>query len=197
MRRFVSCLLLCAAALPRAGVAEDVGCARDTDCKGERICEQRVCVEPPSSSAQSKPALPPRALDVPPAARVVREESLTGLWVAGTITASVVYVVTVALAAPLSDPSVRGQALTYTLIPVSVRSFSRERNRKSAVLGASDFFWSRPARWCGHGRSWVGYPPTSGGGFSDTALHSVGPAHANWPAWTAGVGQVLALCDSD
>lgn len=118
MRRFVSCLLLCAAALPRAGVAEDVGCARDTDCKGERICEQRVCVEPPSSSAQSKPALPPRALDVPPAARVVREESLTGLWVAGTITASVVYVVTVALAAPLSDPSVRGQALTYTLIPV-------------------------------------------------------------------------------
>ena len=28
--------------------AQEAGCARDTDCKGARICQNRVCVEPPA-----------------------------------------------------------------------------------------------------------------------------------------------------
>jgi hypothetical protein len=34
-------------------LAQVEGCAKDTDCKGDRICENQVCVAPPPSASQS------------------------------------------------------------------------------------------------------------------------------------------------
>ncbi len=41
-------------------LAQIDGCSKDTDCKGDRICENRVCVEPSASQPESLPApVPP------------------------------------------------------------------------------------------------------------------------------------------
>lgn len=60
-------------------VAQTSGCTKDTDCKGERICEAGACVAPQQTAAPPPP-LP--AATVPPAdaasyPRVVRRDGLT------------------------------------------------------------------------------------------------------------------------
>lgn len=37
----------CASAAAPAAVTSDQGCSKDTDCKGDRICQARTCVDPP------------------------------------------------------------------------------------------------------------------------------------------------------
>lgn len=58
--------------------AQVPGCTKDTDCKGERICEAGVCVEPRASTPPPAPPAPP-VIDGAEAAsypRVVRREGL-------------------------------------------------------------------------------------------------------------------------
>lgn len=58
-----------AAALSEGGVAtKGAGCAKDTDCKGNRICERGACVSPPAAAS-----LTPLTLPEPPAAASVHE----------------------------------------------------------------------------------------------------------------------------
>jgi hypothetical protein len=37
----------------------DDGCTKDTDCKGERICVQHLCVDPPANAGSDAPLPPP------------------------------------------------------------------------------------------------------------------------------------------
>lgn len=57
--------------LERQLAAEPLGCGSDKDCKGDRLCVQAQCVDPPSptppSPAPSSPGPPPAAAE-PPAA---------------------------------------------------------------------------------------------------------------------------------
>jgi hypothetical protein len=46
-------LKLPAAAAPGTAAWSETGCAKDTDCKGSRVCERGACVEPP---AKAEPA---------------------------------------------------------------------------------------------------------------------------------------------
>ena len=89
-------------------------CTKDTDCAGADVCEASICKAAPQTP-QSQPA-PGQSL--PAAGATPQQESITGLWVAGTITASVVYLTTFVLGTALSEPSVRGQAMGYLLVPV-------------------------------------------------------------------------------
>lgn len=67
--------------------AAPVGCTKDTDCKGERICEAGQCVNPPAPAAAESPAAvsePPSTPPPPPAApnpveypKVVRKNGVT------------------------------------------------------------------------------------------------------------------------
>lgn len=106
------------------GTCTSIRCSKDVDCPNEGICEAGSC----RPAAQAQPG-PPAAVAAPPTTskspltglpdtRPVREESLTGLWVAGVITTSVAYLMTIGLTAGLSQESVRGQAISYVIIPV-------------------------------------------------------------------------------
>ncbi len=44
-----SCIVVLAFCAP--AWAQDAGCSKDTDCKGERICVEKVCVDPPTKRA--------------------------------------------------------------------------------------------------------------------------------------------------
>lgn len=67
--------------------AVTVGCTKDTDCKGERICEAGQCVNPPAPAAAESPAAvsePPSVPQPPPEApnpadypKVVRKNGVT------------------------------------------------------------------------------------------------------------------------
>ena len=60
-------------------LAQAPGCTKDTDCKGERICEAGVCVEPRASTPPPPAPPPPPVIDAAEAAsypRVVRREGL-------------------------------------------------------------------------------------------------------------------------
>jgi hypothetical protein len=59
-------LCLLAPILFGAGVAR-AQCTKDTDCKGARICERGVCVEPPAPPATAPAPAPPRPAPPPPA----------------------------------------------------------------------------------------------------------------------------------
>ena len=103
----------------REGSCVNPACSKDVDCPNDEICEASVCKKvlvpvpvTPQGSANEKA----RQSSTP--ARQVEEESITGLWAAGIITTFVVYITTIALTASLSQESVRGQAITYVLVPV-------------------------------------------------------------------------------
>jgi hypothetical protein len=66
MSRIASSVLAVLICSTGAAFAED-GCSRDVDCKGERICVQRECVEPPPPAY---PPLPP-AVPEPPRSSTV------------------------------------------------------------------------------------------------------------------------------
>jgi len=59
-------------------VAQTSGCTKDTDCKGERICEAGVCVAPQQSAAPPPPPpTPPTVENAASYPRVVRRDGLT------------------------------------------------------------------------------------------------------------------------
>jgi hypothetical protein len=53
---FVAALLGCDS--PRVTSTEAVGCTKDTDCKGERICENAHCTAPPATPAPTAANVP-------------------------------------------------------------------------------------------------------------------------------------------
>ncbi len=97
----------------RAGSCVFAACSKDVDCPGNEVCEASVC-----KSATRGAPVPSPASPQPQQRQEVQEESITALWVAGTITASVGYLMTIVLTAAYSQDSVRGQAMTYVLVPV-------------------------------------------------------------------------------
>ena len=57
------------------------GCEKDTDCKGDRICEEERCVEPAPSNpseqpVEAPPSLPAQAEPEPDSAEVARQGRL-------------------------------------------------------------------------------------------------------------------------
>lgn len=54
----LSLLALAACQGPAVAVGESSGCGKDTDCKGDRICENARCVAPPSPTTASA-VIPP------------------------------------------------------------------------------------------------------------------------------------------
>ena len=59
-------------------VGQTSGCTKDTDCKGERICEAGGCVAPQQSAAPlPPPPAPPTVEDAASYPRVVRRDGLT------------------------------------------------------------------------------------------------------------------------
>jgi uncharacterized protein YkwD len=56
---------------------QEVGCTKDTDCKGERICLQRECQAPPASEAPRRPKWQAAPLDANPGEAVSSGESFT------------------------------------------------------------------------------------------------------------------------
>src|SRR6185295_1738217 len=61
----VTSISSCAGAPSRPAVP--AGCAKDTDCKGERVCERGACVEPaPPPPPPVDAAPPPRPAGPPP-----------------------------------------------------------------------------------------------------------------------------------
>lgn len=100
------------------------GCGKDTDCKGERVCESGVCVQPNSAEkarlseaqqAKSEPALPSETgvLTAPPASRPPGAAKPKGI--TGTITATVGRAGALVSKAPTSAPVRPKPATTLTL----------------------------------------------------------------------------------
>ena len=60
-RRRSRCVALAAAVVACSGPQKqpEGGCTKDTDCKGERICEKQICMEPITSPLSGKSALKP------------------------------------------------------------------------------------------------------------------------------------------
>lgn len=58
----MSVLLVCIATL----AAAPVGCTKDTDCKGDRICEAGQCVSPPAPTPTPTPVTTPAPVTAPP-----------------------------------------------------------------------------------------------------------------------------------
>ena len=49
---------------PKPATAEETGCTKDTDCKGDRICHEGACIDPTDTSAlEGQAAAPPTASD--------------------------------------------------------------------------------------------------------------------------------------
>jgi hypothetical protein len=103
----------------REGKCTEAICSKDTDCPNDAICQKSACM--PISSIP-RPALIPAPANVPPPppnyVPQMQEESLKPLWITGIVIESVTYVTTIVLTAALSQDSVRGQAIAYTVIPV-------------------------------------------------------------------------------
>ena len=47
----------CGSASGAAAPAGEPGCSKDTDCKGDRICQSRTCVDPPRGHAPCAPSV--------------------------------------------------------------------------------------------------------------------------------------------
>jgi hypothetical protein len=62
---FVAALAACEGS--RGTPAENVGCTKDTDCKGDRICENMRCTAPPTTAANVPAAATSPATDIPTA----------------------------------------------------------------------------------------------------------------------------------
>jgi hypothetical protein len=61
---FVVALAACEGS--KSAPAESAGCTKDTDCKGERICENAHCTAPPATPAQTAANIPTPATSPAP-----------------------------------------------------------------------------------------------------------------------------------
>lgn len=109
------------------------GCESDAQCKGDRICEDGTCVEPPAPVAPAPEAPPPEPVVVPPPPPApaiapsyppqpdtwqprTERKGILGLIIAGPILLGVTWLTTIGVTAGLDSD---GDIIGYSAIPIA------------------------------------------------------------------------------